>query len=120
MRISANLPLAACCAAHIARSNMPYKCLNSVLRQGAAECADLCSMCIKLRYLANVIINAGSVMIQSAIVGVGRFAEGVRASWTLPYAWSARRRRLQNVQSKLTRVSHLALHTLIAPRINNR
>ena len=50
-----------------------------MLRQGAAECVNFCSICIKLQPLANVIINAGFVMIQSARVGVGRFAEGVRA-----------------------------------------
>ena len=33
----------------------------------------------KLQHLANAIINAGFVMIQSARVGVGRFAEGVPA-----------------------------------------
>ena len=37
------------------------------------------SICIKLRHLANAIINAGFMMIQSARVGMERFAEGVRA-----------------------------------------
>ena len=50
-----------------------------MLRQGAAECANFFSICTKLQHLANAIINAGFVMIQSARVGVGRFAEGVRA-----------------------------------------
>ena len=50
-----------------------------MLRQGAAECVNFFSICIKLQHLANVIINAGFVMIQSARVGVGRFAEGVLA-----------------------------------------
>ena len=50
-----------------------------MLRQGAAECVNLFSICIKLKHLANVIINAGFVMIQSARVGMGRFAEEVRA-----------------------------------------
>ena len=50
-----------------------------MLRQGAAECVNFVSICIKLQPLANVIINAGFVMIQCARVAVGRFAEGVRA-----------------------------------------
>ena len=49
-----------------------------MLRQGAAECANFFSICIELQHVANV-INAGFAMIQSARVGVGRFAEGVRA-----------------------------------------
>ena len=36
-------------------------------------------ICIILPHLANVTINAGLVMIQSATAGVGRFAEGMRA-----------------------------------------
>ena len=53
--------------------------------QGAAECANFFSIiiCIKLQHLANAIINAGFVMIQSARVGVGRFAEGMRAIYGL-------------------------------------
>ena len=50
-----------------------------MLCQGAAECANFCSIYTKLQHLANATINAGFVMIQSARVGVGRFAEGVRA-----------------------------------------
>ena len=65
-----------------------------MLRQDAAECANLFNICIKLRHLANVIINAGFAMIQSAIVGVGRFAEGVRAKdfpYMCIYLWAHRR-----------------------------
>ena len=50
-----------------------------MLCHGAAECANLFSICIKLQHVANAIINAGFVMIHSARVGVGRFAEGMRA-----------------------------------------
>ena len=50
-----------------------------MLRQGAAECANFFSICTKLQHLANAIIKAGFVMMQSARVAVGRFAEGVRA-----------------------------------------
>ena len=57
---------------------MSSNLLNAVLCQGAAECANLFSICIRLQHLANAIINAGFVMIQSARVGVGHFAEGVR------------------------------------------
>ena len=58
---------------------MSKNLLNAVLRQDAAECANFVSICIQLRHVANVIINAGFVMIQSDRVGVGRFTEGVRA-----------------------------------------
>ena len=50
-----------------------------MLRQGAAECANFVSICTKLQHLANAIINAGFVMLQSARDGVGRVVEAVRA-----------------------------------------
>ena len=56
-----------------------YQIIKLTEHQGAAECAIFFSICTKLQHLANAIINAGFVMIQSARVWVGRFAEGVRA-----------------------------------------
>ena len=50
-----------------------------MLRQVEAECVNFVSICIKLQPLANAITNAGFVMIQCARVGVGRFAEEMRA-----------------------------------------
>ena len=58
---------------------MSQNLLNAVLRQGAAECADFFRICIKLQHLLKVIINVGFVPIQFTRVGVGRFAEGLRA-----------------------------------------
>ena len=55
---------------------MSQNSLNAVLRQGAAEYADFFSICIQLRHLPNVIINAGFLRIQSARAGM---AEEVRA-----------------------------------------
>ena len=54
-----------------------------MLRQGATECADFFQnvhKIDKLRHLSNVINNAGFAMIQSARVGVGRFAETKRCA----------------------------------------